>query len=531
MRKQILQIVAFIFTVSNLNSQVLIDDFQVNNSAFNLKGLGRTAIAANNDGGFAVAWQDYNDYNNPIPAMPRVAVQLFTSNAAPVGPLNFFNGETRAAIIYLDDYLTGNIDLEFLPTGNLLVAVQHEGLFDNLVTQVWSWESGIGAVSPAGQIIDLLGGSGVISWLFPFALVDNGNLRIAATPAGNFFGVLNGPSYETDRSGVLIQQFDVNANLAGDYFTPHTNDPGPNYNHFFPDIGTNGNIHIVVWQDGRLDANYDISAQFYNNEAPIGENLQVNSGDPAGTINGWPSVDMNANGRSVIVWADTRTTADGEIFGQIFDSNMHPVGGNFQVSGNQGRIIDRPELAVLNDGSFMVVWTDSLLSVSGEAAYRARGRQFNANGTPAGNTFIIPNQDIASGLTNIGTDGTDYYLSWLDHRKGEIYSNLFAKKISSAATAISLTTKKPPTEIVLDEPYPNPFNSSTTIRFFLPRLSNIRIEIYNIIGEKIKTLSNEISEPGEHVITLDATDFSSGIYLLRFYAEDIIITKKLFVTK
>ena len=122
-----------------LGAQVIIADFLVNDPAQNTSGVGRTAIAAAANGNFAIAWQDYNEYGIPIPAMPRVAVQMFTTNVTPIGPLNLFNGESRSTAIYDNDYLTGDIDLEFLPSGYLLVGVQHEGQYSTIGTWVFSW--------------------------------------------------------------------------------------------------------------------------------------------------------------------------------------------------------------------------------------------------------------------------------------------------------------------------------------------------------------------------------------------------------
>lgn len=511
-----------IFTLASpLGAQVILADFLVNNSAQNTAGVGRTAIAVATNGNFAVAWQDFNEYGVPIPAMPRVAVQMFAANAVPIGPLNLFNGESRAAIIYLDDYLTGHIDLEFLPNGILLVAVQHEGLFDNLVTTVWSWEAGIGAVSATGQIIDLLAGTGVILWLFPFDLVDNGNLRLDVAPAGNFWGTLNGPSYNTDLSAVLIQQFDSNINYVGNYFTPHPNDPGPNFNHVYPDIATNGNLLMSVWQDERLDPNYDITTQFYNNSSPVGGNQQVNSGDPPNTFNLWPSVSMNSAGNSVVVWVDTRQGATGEIFGQRFNASGQPVGGNFQISAGEGilPLFYRPEVAMRNDGSFMVVWTDSLAGTSGIQAFKARARQFDANGNPTGPPFILPDQEIPSALANIATDGTYYYCSWLDVRIDNVTPNVFAKVIGDISSRVEpVPSNGIPATYRLAQNYPNPFNPSTAIQFAIPFPAQVVLKIFDISGKEVATLIDEALQPGEYQYLFDGNDLASGVYFYRMEA-------------
>jgi hypothetical protein len=84
----------------------------------------------------------------------------------------------------------------------------------------------------------------------------------------------------------------------------------------------------------------------------------------------------------------------------------------------------------------------------------------------------------------------------------------------------------------LSQNYPNPFNHHTKIRFQLPTLTHVRVDIYNILCQKIKTLVNCNKEPGEHKIIWDGTNDSgrnvaSGIYFYRMNANDFISVKKM----
>lgn len=63
--------------------------------------------------------------------------------------------------------------------------------------------------------------------------------------------------------------------------------------------------------------------------------------------------------------------------------------------------------------------------------------------------------------------------------------------------------------------YPNPFNPTTTLRYQLPEASNVELSIYNIQGQRIKTLVNETQSQGSYQVELNASNLSSGVYFYR----------------
>ena len=72
-----------------------------------------------------------------------------------------------------------------------------------------------------------------------------------------------------------------------------------------------------------------------------------------------------------------------------------------------------------------------------------------------------------------------------------------------------------PNALSLLQNYPNPFNPSTTIRYTLPAQSDVRIEIYNILGQRVATLFDGNNQAGYHTVTWHANDFPSGVYFAR----------------
>jgi len=88
-----------------------------------------------------------------------------------------------------------------------------------------------------------------------------------------------------------------------------------------------------------------------------------------------------------------------------------------------------------------------------------------------------------------------------------------------------------PTDAWLDQNYPNPFNLQTTIHFGIPKASEINVIIYNVKGEIIEYLFKGKKDAGNHFITWDAKDKPSGIYLIRFQADNFNQMRKCLLLK
>jgi len=88
-----------------------------------------------------------------------------------------------------------------------------------------------------------------------------------------------------------------------------------------------------------------------------------------------------------------------------------------------------------------------------------------------------------------------------------------------------------PGNFFLYQNYPNPFNTSTIISYQLQVSSNLLLEIYDVLGNKIVTLVNEEKQPGTYKINFDGSNLSSGIYFYTLTAGDFKSTKKLMLLK
>lgn len=88
-----------------------------------------------------------------------------------------------------------------------------------------------------------------------------------------------------------------------------------------------------------------------------------------------------------------------------------------------------------------------------------------------------------------------------------------------------------PSEYRLDQNYPNPFNAATTIAFELPEPGMVRLELYNLLGQRVAVIGEGLFEAGRHQVVLDASQLPSGVYLYRLQAGSFVQTRKLMLVK
>ncbi|KAA3635916.1 MAG: PKD domain-containing protein [Calditrichaeota bacterium] len=149
----------------------------------------------------------------------------------------------------------------------------------------------------------------------------------------------------------------------------------------------------------------------------------------------------------------------------------------------------------------------------------------NASGEVSFNTSKVknPSGEWCFEVTNV-THASNTYNDAENHvtrscESGDVFSNGVG-----AMTAL-------PNTFGLNQNYPNPFNPSTEISFSLPQASTVKLEVFNIRGQKVEVLASGQFSAGHHSVTWDASSNPSGIYLYRLTAGDKVETKKMVLMK
>lgn len=131
------------------------------------------------------------------------------------------------------------------------------------------------------------------------------------------------------------------------------------------------------------------------------------------------------------------------------------------------------------------------------------------------------------------TDQVSYRLKQIDNDGTFAYSKIVTVDLT---TITDVDDEGIVHEFALNQNYPNPFNPSTTINFTVPsdvkrETSNVKLIVYDILGKEMAVLVNQQMQPGNHEVSFNADNFSSGMYFYKLTTGNFVQTKKMLLIK
>lgn len=118
---------------------------------------------------------------------------------------------------------------------------------------------------------------------------------------------------------------------------------------------------------------------------------------------------------------------------------------------------------------------------------------------------------------------------WTDNLTGIGTVAMSGRFVPTSTEQVAVTQ---PDRFELMQNYPNPFNPATTIRFALPQASEVTLNVYNVVGQRVAVLaSGQRFSAGVHSLRFDASDLSSGVYLYEIVAGSFRSTRKMLLVK
>lgn len=114
---------------------------------------------------------------------------------------------------------------------------------------------------------------------------------------------------------------------------------------------------------------------------------------------------------------------------------------------------------------------------------------------------------------------------------GTYSGEVWIRPLSEVITMAGETTHQIPNQIILAQNYPNPFNPVTTIKYVMPKSGYASLKIFNLVGQQVATIVDELVPSGEHFVSWDATNYPTGMYFYRLQANNYSVSKKLLLLK
>jgi hypothetical protein len=543
----------------NPDGSSLGSNFKVNDDTGDANHSNSSTIVSTS-GDFIITWQDTRNHNFDIYA------QRYSPSGTPLGT-NFMVNDDRAEQLSPDISKSG---------GSNFVIVWYENRNDKYYYDIYAQRynpSGI-ALGSNFKVNDTDG----IFWSPALSLDGNDNFVItwtdgrnldydvyaqrydsSGTPKGSNFRVnddtgKSGQSYPAIASDVfgnfvvtwIDERKGVSEDIYGQRFNPTGYPLGPNFrvnddtvvaDHQRSDVAMQDDgDFIIVWYDNRNGRyNSDIYAQRFDSSGNrLGSNFKVND-DTGASYQINPKIAAALLGDFVITWQDYRN-GKLEIYAQRYNLSGTPLGDNFRVNDGIAGVWS-PDLAMDDNGNFIIVWTDERNGWPPDIY----AQRYDSTGVPEKNNFLVPNPQYASyyqQLPAVAADNSSIYFTWQDDRKGNW--DIYAKIVDWDWTDVKdEQIVGLPKSFELGQNYPNPFNPTTTILFKAggsqfrgQSLISTTLKIYNILGQKVRTLVDENKSPGNYKIIWDGKDDSgkevaSGIYFYQLKTEDYTATKKM----
>ncbi len=294
---------------------------------------------------------------------------------------------------------------------------------------------------------------------------------------------------------------------------------------------------IITWQDWRGD-DIDIYAQRINSSGVV--QWTTNGVVICDTINiqVGPQIISDGSGGAIITWRDDRGY-DEDIYAQRINSS-----GVIQWNSNGVMICDAidwqqdPEIISDGSGGAIITWEDER---SGPFS-NIYAQRINSSGVVQwdSNGVMICDAPVWQEYPEITSDGSGgAIITWVDWRGDD--EDIYAQRVNSAGSVVleeafvNLKSLLPVIKIT-----PNPTKRDVSIVYQIPdvgiEFTSVRLKIYNLAGQLVKTLINEVKKPGAYTVSWDGRndngeELISGIYFCRLEIGDIKTAKKLLLMK
>ena len=150
-------------------------------------------------------------------------------------------------------------------------------------------------------------------------------------------------------------------------------------------------------------------------------------------------------------------------------------------------------------------------------------------------SFVFDSSKVGSTSFTLSeplSENTTYYWRIKSISDNELRNSEWSDTLTfTTGVRTSIEDELIPQEYILSQNYPNPFNPSTQIKYALPEATQVTLDVFNSLGQKVIELVNGQKSAGYHTATFDASGLSSGVYLYKLTTPSFTQTKKMLLIK
>ncbi len=196
------------------------------------------------------------------------------------------------------------------------------------------------------------------------------------------------------------------------------------------------------------------------------------------------------------------------------------------------------DLAEAFEGMLLEIDNPLIVSTNADAPSGPYGEFLISSDGTVANALRV--DDVSTGLSYTGGDPGSVFAvgQRLDFVRGVLWYSFSNFKLGPASFSdiggvINTATEDDsvPARFTLEQNYPNPFNPSTQISFDIATTGHVQLDVFDVMGRQVATLVNNTVPVGSHVVTFDARNLSSGVYIYRMTSGASIQTKRMLLMK
>ncbi len=300
-----------------------------------------------------------------------------------------------------------------------------------------------------------------------------------------------------------------------------------------PDISSDGAGGVIIaWSDYRSSTDFNIYAQ---RQGPSGaivwavDGVVMNNNVAYAQTD--PKIVSDGMGGAILSWTDYRTGTTADIYAQRVNSTgaVQWTATGVIICTASGDQISSQLVSDGNSGAY-ITWEDH--RNSGNSDVYAQRIASNAAINWAATGYVIcsvANDQIRPSIVSNGNLGA--IVVWQDYRSGNNFDIYEVGFNTTGVIAIGSNGTNSPFEFTLSQNYPNPFNPVTVINYQLPSAGNVKIGIYDALGQNVSVLINQYQSAGNYEVTWNAEAYPSGAYFYRMESGSFVSNKKMILVK